>query len=83
MVNYPKLEAQCLTGGKGRGGGKARTVVMTTYEIFSTGRGHNRYMARGESKDCSHALTRIISKADAERLSKAIGKPIKKWVPKK
>lgn len=84
MVNYPKLTAQCLTGGKGRGGGKAKTVTMDKFVVYKTGRDYKRYMARGESKDCPHALTRILSEADAEKYAKAIGqKEITKWVPKK
>ena len=83
-IRYPKLTSQCLTGGKGSGRCKAKTVTMDKFVVYKIGHGFKRYMARGKSRDCPHALVRILSKEDAEIYAKQIGqKEITIWTPKK
>ena len=78
-----KVVATCLTGGKGRGGGKGKEVTLDSFDIYRTGRSFTRFMVYGSSKDCPHNVARILSKAQAESLAKEYGKTIKNWTPKK
>ena len=63
----------CFSGRKA--GEKPKKVKMDTYEVFKFENGS--YYVRGESPDCPHVVTKIVSKADALKL--ANGKNIPLW----